>query len=46
MSNIIQNTKEITEMGKYLKNAFGVTEFYIDDFRFFESREDLWLQVL
>ena len=46
MSNIITNTKEINNIGKYVKDAFGADEFFIDDFRFFEAREGLWLQVL
>ena len=46
MSNIITNTKEFNNIGNYLKNAFGVDEFYMDDFHFFEAREGLWLQVL
>lgn len=46
MSNIITNTKEFNSIGNYLKDAFGVDEFYIDDFHFFEAREGLWLQVL
>lgn len=46
MSNIITNLKEINDMGKYLKDAFGVEEFFIDDVCFFESRKDLWLQAI
>ena len=40
------NTKEISNIGNYLKNAFGVEEFFIDDVHFFESRKDLWLQAI
>jgi hypothetical protein len=40
------NTKEINDMGKYLKDAFGAEEFFIDDVCFFESRKDLWLQAI
>lgn len=46
MANIITNMKEINNMGKYIKDAFGAEEFFIDDFHFFEAREGLWLQVL
>lgn len=46
MANIITNTKEINNIGKYVKEAFGAEEFFMDDFHFFEAREGLWLQVL
>lgn len=46
MANIITNMKEINNMGKYIKDAFGAEEFFVDDFQFFEAREGLWLQVL
>ena len=46
MANIITNMKEINNIGKYIKDAFGAEEFFIDDFHFFEAREGLWLQVL
>ena len=40
------NAKEINDMGKYLKDAFGAEEFFIDDVHFFESRKNLWLQAI
>ena len=46
MANIITNTKEINNIGKYVKEAFDAEEFFMDDFHFFEAREGLWLQVL
>ena len=46
MANIITNMKENNNMGKYIKDAFGAEEFFVDDFRFFEAREGLWLQVI
>lgn len=46
MSNIITNLKEINDMGKYLKDAFGADEFFVDDFHFFEAKDGMWLQVL
>ena len=41
MANIITNMKEINNMGKYIKDAFGAEEFFVDDFHFFEAREGL-----
>ena len=46
MSNIITNTREINSIGNYVKEAFGATEFFIDDFAFYEAKDGFWLQVL
>lgn len=35
----------INDLGKYLKNSFGATEFEYKGKMYFEAIDNLWLQV-